>query len=181
MTLYKTRIKTFTILLFSILLMSCSGQDGSSDNGADPVVSVSSKPTVTLLSEQVTVNLGEIFTLDITMSNFPTSEGGGVTVQFDPSMLNASHVAINSEVWNFVNKTGEIDNKAGLISDILFSNFAGISGDTKVATITFNTITAGNSQISLEGSSINPFSSNGSKVVANFVSTDVEIIDSVGM
>ena len=177
MNLYETKIKVCVVLLASILVSSCGESDTQSVNminDSDPVVA-SSKPTVALTSEQVNVTVGETFTLDITMSDFPTSEGGGVTIQFDPSILYVSNVTINSEVWNFVNRVGEIDNNAGVISDILFSSFSGISEDSSVATITFNAIGSGNSQISLETSSINPFSSNGSEIAANFVQTNVQV------
>ncbi|MCK5002350.1 MAG: hypothetical protein KAJ92_02520 [Gammaproteobacteria bacterium] len=179
MNLYETKIKACAILLSSISVMSCSEstdtQSLNTINNTDPVVTASSKPTVALTSEQVNVTVGETFTLDITMSNFPTSEGGGVTVQFDSTMLNVSNVTINSDVWNFVNKAGEIDNNAGVVSDILFSSFNGISEDSNVATITFIAISSGSSQISLETSSINPFSSNGGEIAANFVSTKVTV------
>ena len=177
MNLYETKIKACVILLSSLLVVSCGESDTQSVNtinGSDPVVA-SSKPTVALTSDQVSTTVGETFTLDITMSNFPTSEGGGVTVQFDPSIINVSNVTINSEVWNFVNKAGEIDNNAGVISDILFSSFNGISEDSSVATITFNAISSGNSQISLEASSINPFSSGGGEIAANFVVADIQV------
>ena len=44
-----------------------------------------------------------------------------------------------------------------------------------VATITFKAVSSGSSQISLESSAINPFSSDGSKIAANFVSTKVTV------
>ena len=180
MNLYETKINAIVILLSSILVASCdeSADTQSLNTTNDPVIIASSKPTVALTSEQVNATVGETFTLDITMSNFPTSEGGGVTVKFDPSILNVSNVTISSEVWNFVNRAGEIDNNAGVISDILFSSFNGISEDSNVATITFSAISSGNSQISLETSSINPFSSNGSEIAANFVHTNVQVTTS---
>ena len=172
MNLYK--IKMSVLLLSSILVSSCSESDTQSLN-SDSDTTLSSKPTVALTSEQVSADVGDVFTLDITMSNFPTSEGGGVTIHFNPDMLNVRNVAINSEVWDFESRAGTIDNNAGTVSDILFSNYRGVSEDTTVATITFNAISAGNSQISMETSPINPFSSNGSEIAANFVQTNVQI------
>ena len=174
MNLYKAKIKMSVLLLSSILVSSCSESDTQSLNSVSDTT-LSSKPTVALTSEQVSADVDDVFTLDITMSNFPTSEGGGVTIHFNPDMLNVSNVAINSEVWDFVNKAGTIDNNAGTVSDILFSSLSGISEDTSVATITFNAISGGNSQISMETSPINPFSSNGSEIAANFVQTNVQI------
>jgi len=179
MNLYETKIKVYAILLSSMLVVSCGEstdtQSSSTTNDSDPVVTKASGPTVALTSDELTVNNGETFTLDITMSDFPTSEGGGVTVRFDSSMLNVSNVSINSDVWNFVNKVGGIDNVSGVVSDILFSSFGGVSGDNTVATITFNAIDSGSGQISLESSSINPFSSDGSKIAVNFVATAITV------
>jgi len=147
---YKTKIKVCTILLSSILAASCGDsaemQSQNNQNNTNPVVS-KSKPTVAFTSEQVDATVGDVFTLDIAMSNFPVSEGGGVSVQFDASMLNVSDVTINSGSWNFVNKVGSIDNNTGVISDILFSSYNGVTGDSQIATITFNAIGSGSSQI----------------------------------
>ena len=179
MNSYKTIIKACAILLSSALAMSCSDTaDTQAQNtlDSDPVIVGLSGPTVALSSKEVSAEVGETFTLDITMSDFPTSEGGGVTVRFDANMLTVSNVAINSEVWNFVNKDGVIDNDSGVVSDILFSNYKGVSGDSNVATITFQAKNSGSSKINLEGSLVNPFASNGEKIAANFVNTDIQII-----
>lgn len=173
MKLYTTRTKAAVIIFASMLAMSCneSSDTQSNSNG----ITTASKPTVALTSEQVNAIVGESFTLDITMSDFPTSEGGGVNVQFDASMLNVTDVTVNAAAWDFVNKIGNIDNNAGLVSDILFSSFDGVSGDNKIVTISFNAISSGSSQITLTGSAINPFSSAGNKVSATFIATNVQI------
>ena len=163
-------------LLLPVLVVACSGGDSQSNtSGADSVITTSSKPTVALGSEQLNAVVGDIFTVDIAMNNFPTSEGGGVTVKFDASMLNVSDVTINEGSWNFVNKVGSIDNNTGVISDILFSSYQGVAGDSQIATITFSAIASGSSQIVLQGSSVNPFSSNGSVITANYTATNVLI------
>ena len=166
------------MLLTPLLAVSCDNAvETGTQTGAtnpDPVVT-SSKPTVALSTEQVNASVGDVFTVDIAMSNFPVSEGGGVTVKFDATMLNASDVSINTGSWNFVNQVGNIDNNAGVISDILFSSYQGVDGDSLIATITFSAIASGSSQIMLEGSAINPFASNGDKIAASFTSTNVVI------
>ena len=166
---YKTKI--YAVLLSSIFIASCGGSADTPSQNAD----ISSKPTVALTTEQVNVVVGDVFTVDIAMSNFPVSEGGGVSVRFDATMLNASDVTINSVSWDFVNKVSSIDNATGVISDILFSSYNGVTGDSPIATITFNAVASGSSQIILESSSINPFSSDGSMVTTNFVSSNVQI------
>lgn len=179
MNSYKTIINTCAILLSSVLVVSCSDSaDTQSQNtlDSDPVIVGLSGPTVALSSKEFSAEVGETVTLDITMSDFPTSEGGGVTVHFDPSMLNVSNVAINAETWTFVNKIGEIDNNSGVVSDILFSSFQGVSSDCVVASIAFTAINSGNSEITLQSSLVNPFSSNGAKITANFIDTNVKIV-----
>ena len=179
MNSYKTIIKACTMLLSSALAISCSDTaDTQTQNtlDSDPVIVGLSGPTVALSSKEVSAEVGETFTLDMTMSDFPTSEGGGVTVRFDANILNVSNVAINSEVWGFINKDGVIGNDSGVVSDILFSSYDGVSGDSKVATITFQAQNSGSSKISLEGSLINPFASNGEKLTVNFIGSDVQIV-----
>lgn len=171
---YKTKIEVCVLILMPLLAVSCggSGTQGGSNN-TDPVVS--SKPTVALTAEQVNAVVGDTFTVDIATSNFPTSEGGGVTVQFDAATLNVSDVSINAGSWNFVNKVGSIDNNTGVISDILFSSFKGVTGDSQIATITFNAIASGDSQIVLGNSPINPFSSDGGVIAVSFIHSNVQI------
>ena len=172
------KIKLCAVLLSSILAASCGdsieeqSQDGS--NSSSTVVT-NSKLTVAFTSQKVDVSMGENFTLDISMSNFPVSEGGGVSVIFDPSMLNVSNVTIDAGSWDFVNKVGNIDNNGGIISDILFSSYNGVSGDSQIASITFNAIGSGSSQVVLQGSSVNPFSSDGKIVVTNFIHSNIQI------
>lgn len=179
MNSYKTIIKACTLLLLSALAISCSDSaDTQAQNtlDSDPVIVGLSGPTVALSSKEVSAEVGDTFTLDITMSDFPVSEGGGVTVRFDANMLTVSGVVINSEVWNFKSRDGVIDNISGVVPDILFSNYDGVSGDSNVATITFQATNSGSSKINLEGSLINPFASNGEKIAANFIGSDVQII-----
>lgn len=179
MNSYKTIIKACAILLSSALAVSCgetTDTQTQSTLDSDPVIVGLTGPTVALSSKEVNAEVGETFTLDITMSDFPTSEGGGVTVRFDASMLTVSGVAVNSEVWEFKSREGVIDNNSGVVSDILFSSYKGVSGDSNAATITFQAKNSGSSKINLEASLVNPFASNGEKVAANFVSTDVKIV-----
>jgi len=173
MKLYTTKIKTAAIIFASMLAISCS--ESADTQSSSNEVTTSARPSVALTSEQVNAVVGESFTLDITMSDFPTSEGGGVNVQFDASMLNVTDVTINSATWDFVNKAGNVDNNAGLVSDILFSSFNGVSGDNNIVTITFYAISNGSSQIALTSSEINPFSSDGNKVDVTYKSTTVHI------
>ena len=175
---YKKIINMGMVLLLPVLVVACSDggtQSQTNMNSADPVVTTSSKPTVALSSEQVNAVVGDVFSVDIAMSNFPTSEGGGVTVKFDASMLNVTDVTINKGSWNFVNKVGSIDNSTGVISDILFSSYQGVTGDSQIATITFSAVASGSSQVTLEGSSINPFSSNGAVITVNYTAADILI------
>ena len=181
MNLYEIYRNASIVLMSSMLMVSCGDttetqtQNGIGTGTTSATTTKASGPTVALSSEQVEVTQAESFTLDITMSDFPLSEGGGVSILFDPSLINVNNVVINSDIWTFVNKSGEIDNGSGVVSDILFSSFKGVSGDSPVATVTFTAISSGYTQISLQGSAINPFSSNGEKVAVNYVATNVQI------
>jgi len=189
MNSYVYKIELVAIMTLSLLVMSCSestetqlqndindtANDVINTGDVDPVIPDSLKPVVALSSKQVDVNVGESFELEVTMSDFPVSEGGGVTVKFDASKLSVSNVTIDSSVWGFVNKVGGVDNDAGVISDILFSSYNGVSGDSNIATIQFNAIGNGSSQIYLEGSTINPFASSSNTIAVSFISTNVQV------
>ncbi|MDH5387580.1 MAG: hypothetical protein OEY06_03915 [Gammaproteobacteria bacterium] len=141
----------------------------------EPPTAMPSSATVSLSSQNITTRVGDTFTLNLRMSNFSTSEGGGVTVTFNSSMLNVNNVTINTSVWDFVNQVGSINNNTGMVSDILFSSYGGVSSNNDIASIRFTAVGSGSSTIGLQGSSMNPFSSEGQITPANFVNTNVQI------
>lgn len=130
---------------------------------------------VSFSEEKVKTYVGGEFSLDIVMANFPTTEGGGVRLRFDPSVLEVTNVAVNSDEWRFVNRNGDIDNADGVVSDILFSSYQGVSGNATIATVQFKAIGRGKAKIKLEEAKSNPFSSAGERLDVAFESSKVRV------
>jgi len=130
---------------------------------------------VSFSEKRVRSHVGEQFSLDILMSDFPTTEGGGLVLHFNPKVVRVTNVSVDDSVWSFVNKNGDIDNGEGTVSDILFSNYRGVTGNAKIATIEFEAIKRGKSRIKLEESAINPFAGGGEKIAVTFKSSNVRV------
>ena len=103
------------------------------------------------------------------------TEGGGLVIHFDPRLLEVTNVVVDSTVWRFINKNGDINNGEGSVADILFSSYQGVSGDAKIATVEFKSLKKGRGDISLQESEHNPFASAGEKVSVSFESTKIRI------
>lgn len=179
MNIYRKMFTGCVVLASSLLLISCdqstddqaTGLDGSQ---SDPVVTVGKSDVAVALSDgDVYVYKDDVFTLDLTMSDFAVSEGGGITLRYDPLLLQVTNIVIDEAVWGFVNKDGQINNVEGTVSDILFSSYQGVAGEAKVATIEFKSIEKGASTITLETSSLNPFAGDGKVLVVTLNATNV--------
>ena len=127
-------------------------------------LTVQAEPAVGFSSDKIKVKAGETITVDIVMTGFPTTEGGGLTLTFDPQILRVVHVAPNSETWEFVAQDGITDNSSGNVSDILFSSYQGVTGNAAVATVTLSALKPGRSVLNLSESGLNPFASNGERL-----------------
>ena len=136
---------------------------------------VSAEANVSFSEDVVKSRTGKTFTLDVLMSDFPTTEGGGLVLHFDPSGLQVTNVTVDSSVWQFVNKEGDIDNTDGVVSHILFSSYQGVTANAKIATIEFQAIRKGKSNLILEESASNPFASNGQGIDVTFVPAVIRI------
>ena len=136
---------------------------------------VNAGANVSFSEDAVKSRTGNTFTLDVLMTDFPTTEGGGLVLYFDPALLQVTGVTVDSSVWTFVNKDGDIDNAGGVVSSILFSSYRGITGDAKIATIEFQATHKGKGNITLEESSDNPFASYGQNINVTFTPAKVRI------
>jgi len=180
MVIYKNIISTCAVLISTMTLISCN-QSTSQETDVTPAnqtelttgISNKSAPSVSLSKNNVSIFNGDSFNLDIMIEDVVTSEGGAVSINFDPELLNVIKVTIDNDSWDFVNRDGRINNAEGSISDIVFSSYKGITGNSKIATIEFKSMDKGMSEIILRESSINPFSSNGEKMTVSFVTTNV--------
>lgn len=138
-------------------------------------VAVAAGPTVSVSPQKSATSVGGTVSVDIVIQNFPVSEGGGVNLQFDPSVVKVTGVSVNSAQWNFASNPGTIDNAKGKVSDIWFSSFNGVSGTATVATIQLQALKRGKCPLKISESSINPFASGGQKVAIQLVNGLVQV------
>jgi hypothetical protein len=118
--------------------------------------------TVAFSSQQGSLAVGGTATLSISGSGFTqTTEGGGVSVHFDPTRVRVASVIVDGLTWEFFTSVGAIDNVTGVVNDIVFASFAGHSGSFPIATITFQGLAAGTSALTMTESALNPFASGG--------------------
>lgn len=153
-------------LLVLLMASACEQQGSSSDNGedGDSVVSAPqidfSAPLLQSRASSANPSVGEVVVIEISAMNFPESQGGGFDLQFDPAIVQVENVEIDPG-WDFVNRSGLVDNAGGAVSGILFSSYAGRSGSIAIATVTLRVIAGGESQLRLVESELNPFASLG--------------------
>ncbi len=129
---------------------------------------VQAEPLVSISPARSKVTVGETFSVDIIMADFPSCQGGGLTLRFKPSVVKVTKVTVASGTWSFASQGGVIDNDRGRVSDILFSAFPGVTGNGVIATIELQAIGAGRTRLKLQESSLNPFASQGQPFVVTF-------------
>lgn len=122
-------------------------------------------PTINIIPNQPSYQVGDTVLLSVSLSDAPEIHGGGLNISFNPAVIQAQSVVIDS-VWKFANRTGVINNAAGNISDILFSNFNTVSGELGVALIQLTVVGDGDSALSVNESAKNPFSDADGQIVS---------------
>lgn len=120
--------------------------------------------------QQTTTNLGDIVTAKIIQESHLITEGGGINLQYDPQAIEMQKVSVDTAVWSFDHRNGVIDNSSGVVSDIVFANYADVQGENVIATITMKVLTSDKIEIKMTESSLNPFASKGKKIRAGFES-----------
>jgi len=180
MNYYRKSFTTAAVMLTSLLsLIACDQTSNQADSSgfiqteATDTVSAVLGSSVSFSNSKISVDEGEQFTLKVLANDFSKSEGGSITLNFNPELLQATSVNVDSSIWDFVSKNGQIDNAKGTVSDILFSSYKGVSGDAIIATIEFKAVNSGSSNVTIEESSANPFASNGEIMTVTFVNTKV--------
>ena len=131
-----------------------------------PVLVLATEPTVGFSPSRLTTSVGDTVTVDVIMQNFPISEGGGITIRFNPAVVQVIRTEVDMDTWSYVGSAGIIDNEGGTVSNILFSSFTGVSDTALIATVQFEAVKSGNAKLRIEASSLNPFSSAGVRVPA---------------
>lgn len=113
--------------------------------------------TVSFADKNIQTSFGESFGVDVVLSDSPATRGGGIIVRFDPTVLNLSDVAVDTSFWSFANKVFGLDDAANGRVEIWFASWDLVSGAARIATLTFEPVNTGNTQLSMEGSEGNPF------------------------
>lgn len=123
-----------------------------------------------------TVNLGATFTLDLIGTGFAGgTDGGGVNVAFDASVLNVLSVSLDP-IWDVWADTGTIDNSGGSITGIDFSTFSSMPSDFTIGSIQFQAIGAGASGLSLtESFGIGGFALSGEPQTVSFLDGSISV------
>lgn len=130
---------------------------------------------ISLSESKIQSRVGQTVSIDLVMSDFAMTEGGGVEMHYDPSLVKVNSVVVDSDTWNFASQNGDINNSDGSVSGILFSNYQGVSGDVKIATIELEFIGKGRGKITLNESDSNPFASNGEQMAVTFSKTRIRV------
>ena len=133
------------------------------------------EPMVRLTPEKNDFLADGTYRLQVVIEQFPRIEGGGLNLQFNPSVLNVVSVQVDNGAWGFVSRNGEIDNEAGQVTDIVFSSFPGVSGNAAIATIEIKAIKPGRSLLKLSESMLNPFASDGESVQVTFKDAQAKV------
>ncbi|MBI3188967.1 MAG: hypothetical protein HYZ31_14015 [Gammaproteobacteria bacterium] len=152
------------------LTVSCdnANQPAANNNAPDMPVVENAKANIKFSQDTIQAKSGMDVVVTIQMSDLPATEGGGISLAYDSSLVNVSSVQVNQAVWKFVNTNGVTDNVTGKVNDILFSSYNAVPGNAEIATITIHPLKAGISQIVLSGSAVNPFASNGEALNVSF-------------
>ncbi len=116
---------------------------------------------VAFSNANVSITSGDNFALSVVAQLLVPSEGGGISLRYDPARLEVVRVSVDTATWDFVVKSGSINNTEGVVSDIVFSSYKGVSGNALLATIEFKSLNKGESTLTIEQSQLNPFASNG--------------------
>lgn len=139
--------------------------------------------TISFDNSLTNIGLGNVFSLDVTGTGFVSSaDGGGVNLSFDHNVLNVLSVSINETVWDFGGfgiSTGTIDNSVGALNGVMVNTFSNPGTSFIVATIEFQAVGMGVSDLMLSEFNLNPWASGGSTVNPTFEQSTVTVASTV--
>lgn len=130
---------------------------------------------VSMSESNIHSKVGNTMLVDVLMSDFVFTEGGGIDMHFNPALVQVNSVVVDGDTWGFVNRDGSINNTDGLVSGILFSSYQGLSGNAKIATIELEFVGKGRGEISMSESASNLFAGNGEHLAVTFSSTRIHV------
>lgn len=115
--------------------------------------------TISMTPSTNNVVLGSAFSVDILGSNFPDDTlGGGLSLTFDPIILELTSVSFTTSDFTFFNVPGTIDNVNGTLINLNVSDFLGLNGGSfQIATLEFLALGVGISTLELTGISNSPW------------------------
>lgn len=125
------------------------------------------EPQVGFEQSLVKAQKGELLSLQLSLSDFPVTQGGGVSLKFNPRKMRVVSVEVDQQ-WSFASRPGKIDNQKGVVSDILFSQLTGVSGNIPVAWVEVEIVAKGRSKVILSESNLNPFAGEGKPINVSF-------------
>jgi hypothetical protein len=141
----------------------------ASPGNAAPSMTAATSRVVGFVPKDSGLGLHRTLAVNIVGRSFDKiTEGGGVSLQFNPLLVRVVSVTVDANTWEFFTQNGTINNTAGRVDDILFASFAGRSGDFPIATVNFETLALGTTQLSLTESALNPFASGGQPLPVTF-------------
>ena len=136
---------------------------------------VHAESSVSLSESNIKSKVGSVVSVDLVMSDFTMTEGGGIDIHYDSALVQINSVVVDGATWTFVSRDGDINNTDGAVSDILFSSYQGVSGNAKIATIELEFVGKGRGDINLSEAASNPFASNGEQLAVTFSSTKIHV------
>ena len=148
-------MKNITALIFTFLFWSAGAQAA----------------LLTFDSLDSTVGLDDTFIVDIVGLGFPDTEGGGINLFYDETIVNVLSVSIDGSLWDFSfgNSTGSVDNVNGEVIDITVAALPAVSlGDFVVASVQFKAVGFGATDLTLADSTLN---NPGARAVARSIRT----------
>jgi hypothetical protein len=134
-------------------------------------------PQVQLSPTTATLLPGEVVELTITGTGFDmTMIGGGLSLQWNPDVLDLQSVVMDTATWEFKTTGGELDAAVGTLSDMYFNSFDGRSGSFGIATLRFVADSAGSTQLTMSNPVDFPFGDEmGGVVPVNFIGANITV------
>ena len=115
-------------------------------------------PQVQISPAAATLLPGDELAFTITGSGFDTlTVGGGLSLQWNPDVLDLASLAVNTADWEFISSTGELDAASGRLSNLFFNSFNGRQGSFSIATLRFVADQPGSTALTLSGTELFPF------------------------
>lgn len=135
--------------------------------------------TISIESAPASLGIGDIFSLDIIGTDFSDNpDGGGVNLFYDETIVNVLSVSIDETVWDFGAtgiSQGTINNTLGAVNGIMVNAWSDVGIPFTVATIEFQAVAEGVSNLTMNEFNYNPWGSNGNLINPDFVTSSITV------